>query len=226
MLQQTQVSRVVPRFESFLDRWPLVDNLAEATNSEMLSEWSGLGYNARAIRLRDAAKIVSKTGWPTSVSGLEKLPGVGPYTASAIASISFGVHVPALETNLRRVLSRWSGEALDGERLAEFARTAVGEPAGVWNQAVMDLGAKICLPRSPECKQCPVSRSCADPSIYVAPAGQTRFEGSNRQLRGALVRASVEGEDLLAAGGMLERSEEEVRRAVDELVSEGLIPQG
>ncbi|MDA2978347.1 MAG: A/G-specific adenine glycosylase [Actinomycetota bacterium] len=224
MLQQTQVSRAIPRFESFMSHWPTIASLAAATNPEVLAQWSGLGYNTRALRLRDAAMAIAESGWPTTPRDLQKLPGVGTYTANAIASMSFGAHVAATDTNLRRVLSRWFGAALNGVDLVEYADEVVGEPAGTWNQAVMDLGAEICTPKAPSCGRCPVSDSCADPTVYVPPVRQSKFDGSNRQLRGALVRASLAGDNLSDAGRSLGRSDAEIRHTIAALAAEGLVP--
>jgi A/G-specific adenine glycosylase len=207
-----------------MDRWPTVEDLADAATEDVLGEWSGLGYNARALRLHSAAEMVVENGWPTTVEGLSELPGVGPYTANAIASISFGVQVAAVDTNLRRVLSRWNGEPLDGRPLTEFAKRTLGVPAGDWNQAVMDIGSELCTPRDPSCAVCPVSDFCADPSIYVPPTRQSRFEGSNRQLRGALVRAHLEGRDLIRVGEELGRRPDEITSTISTLTDEGLLP--
>ncbi|MCZ7534295.1 MAG: A/G-specific adenine glycosylase [Acidimicrobiia bacterium] len=223
MLQQTQVARAITRFEAFMDRWPTVHDLATATNEEVLAEWSGLGYNSRALRLRDAAIHVSEQGWPTDPAALTALPGVGPYTANAIASICFGAPVAAVDTNLRRVLSRWDGRVLNRFDLERFASSVVGSPAGDWNQALMDLGSTICLPREPLCDRCPVAETCADPSIHVSAPRQSRFEGSTRQLRGALVRADLVGDDLNEAGEKLGRSPQEISHAIASLAAEGLI---
>jgi A/G-specific adenine glycosylase len=224
MLQQTQVDRVIPRYVAFMQRWPTVEALASAPRSEVVAEWSGLGYNARAVRLHEAARTITSDGWPTTAEDLARLPGVGPYTAAAIASIGFGEHVAAVDTNLRRVLSRWAGEPLSGAPLRTVAAAWVGSPAGEWNQAVMDLGATMCRPRSPRCDRCPVRSWCADPNVYEPPRRQGRFEGSNRQLRGALVRAYATGADPLDAGLALGRSAEEVHAALGRLVAEGLLP--
>jgi len=225
MLQQTQADRVAPAFEAFIERWPSIENLAEAETRELLAMWSGLGYNARALRLRQAAMIVRDTGWPSSVSGLEQLPGVGPYTAAAIASIAFGVDVPAIDTNLKRVLSRWRGAPLSGQPLDAYAKAVLASPAGTWNQAVMDLGAACCRPMNPLCSECPVARWCMDPTVYVPPPRQRAFKGSRRELRGALVRAAIGDNDLYAAGRSLNRSEEEIAAAIEDLCAEGLIEQ-
>ena len=224
MLQQTQVDRVVPKFERFIDRWPTVEHLAQADTADVLEEWSGLGYNARALRLVESARIIADEGWPTTPGGLARLPGVGPYTSAAIASIAFGVQTPAIDTNIRRVLSRWVGATLEGNELTDTATSLLGAPAGDWNQAMMDLGATICRPSGPNCATCPVVAWCADPEIYLAPPKQSSFKGSNRELRGALVRASVHGNDVYDAGRSLGRADDEIETTLSTLADEGLIP--
>jgi A/G-specific adenine glycosylase len=223
MLQQTQVDRVIPKFDVFIDTWPSVETLADAPTDRLLGVWSGLGYNSRALRLREAAQIISDSGWPTSVAGLRELPGVGPYTAAAIASIAFSIDVPALDTNLRRVLSRWHGESLSGRPLEAYALEVLASPAGLWNQAVMDLGATVCRPRSPACDACPVSTWCSDPNVYEPPTPQRSFQGSTRELRGALVRAALAGEDLYGIGHSLGRNDPEIEDTITALCAEGLL---
>jgi A/G-specific adenine glycosylase len=223
MLQQTQIGRVVPIFEAFMDLWPDIESLASADMNVLMRAWSGLGYNSRALRLREASRLVAADGWPNSINGLMGLPGVGPYTAAAIGSISFGEDVPAVDTNLRRVLSRWAGEPLEGSTLDAYALKVVSSPAGDWNQALMDLGAAVCTPKQPKCTICPVSEWCVDPAIYVPPPRQSRFEGSHRQLRGALLRAHLAGRDLLETGRELRRPDTEIQGAVSALKREGLI---
>ena len=224
MLQQTQVSRVIPKFLDFIDRWPTVEDLAASQPSEVLAVWSGLGYNSRALRLREAALIVAESGWPTSVKALQALPGVGPYTASAIAAIAFGDRLAAVDTNLKRVLSRWEGVALTGRELEDVANGLVVDPAGDWNQALMDLGAILGRPSRPRCTECPVREWCADPTVSEPPPRQSTFEGSGRELRGALVRAGIAGENLEEVGTALGRSKDEVVETIATLRSEGLLP--
>lgn len=223
MLQQTQVSRVIPKYERFTESWPTVKALAAASADDLLRVWSGLGYNSRALRLQQTAAIVAAAGWPESVAGLQELPGIGPYTAAAVGSISFGMHVPAVDTNLKRVLSRWAGEPLSGRLLTEYAFDVLGDPAGDWNQALMDLGSSVCKTAHPTCNECPVSEWCLDPAVYEAPPSQSSFNGSNRQLRGALVRAHLAGDDLYEAASALDRSEDETESTIDSLHREGLI---
>jgi A/G-specific adenine glycosylase len=224
MLQQTQAARVVPFYERFVAAYPSIEELAAAALADVISLWSGLGYNTRAKRLRETARIIADRGWPSSVDDLQQLPGVGPYTASAIASIAFGKRVPALDTNVRRVLSRWHGEPLDGRGLRLAAETDLADDAGAWNQALMDLGASVCRPRQPRCDQCPVENWCSGPEAYLAPAPQARFEGSARQLRGSIMRAAVKRphtfEQLRRETGF---PTDEIEMALEDLTAEGLI---
>ena len=224
MLQQTQASRVVPFYQRFMGRFPTPEELAKAPLSDVLTLWSGLGYNNRAQRLQQAAAHVAERGWPRDVDGLEQLPGVGPYTARAVASIAFGVRVAAIDTNLRRVLSRWHGEALSGKTLEAAAAQDLGDDAAAWNQAVMDLGATRCRPRRPACSDCPVREWCAGPGIYQPPRSQGRFEGSMRQVCGAIIRALIRGPVGFAA--LVDRTAIEpdlVAAALESLVVEGLV---
>ncbi|HDH26482.1 MAG TPA: A/G-specific adenine glycosylase [Actinobacteria bacterium] len=192
MLQQTQASRVAEAYSRFLDRFPDPASAARADAAEMLIAWSGLGYNNRALRLREAARIIEAAGWPTTAETLRSLPGVGPYTAAAVACFAFGEQVPAVDTNLRRVLSRWVGRPLDGRDLADVAANVLATGAAAdWNQAVMDLGATLCRPREPACRSCPVASWCTRPDVYAAPRTQGRFDGSIRQARGAVLRCLI-----------------------------------
>jgi len=224
MLQQTQAARVVPYYERFIDTFPTLEALATAPLADVLSVWTGLGYNVRARRIRDAARVIAAEGWPDTAEELRKLPGIGQYTAAAIASFAFGDHVVTIDTNVRRVISRWNGEPLDGAALQAATEASLGEPAADWNQAVMDLGSSMCLARGPRCTECPVADWCAGPESYVPTTPQARFEGSNRQLRGAIVRAIVAAprtaEALVRHTGF---PPDEVDLAIEDLVSEGLL---
>lgn len=194
MAQQTQVSRVIPHYQRFLGRFPTVEALSQANLEDVLAEWSGLGYNRRAVNLREAARRIARNGWPETVAGLEKLPGVGPYTAAAVACFAFGVPVPAVDTNLRRVLARWIGRELSTAQARTVAFEEIDrDRAGDWNQAMMDLGARICSPRSPQCRRCPVAASCTDSSVYSPPPPQGVFAGSAREARGAVLKALITG---------------------------------
>ncbi len=224
MLQQTQAARVAGRYRDFLERFPTPGALAAADVRSVLAAWSGLGYNSRVLRLQEAAAIVDRHGWPVDVAGLQKLPGIGPYTAAAVACFAFGAQVPAVDTNLRRVLSRWSGRPLAGSELHAAASEEL--PAGRaadWNQAVMDLGSLLCTPRDPDCGRCPVSSDCRDPGLYVAPRRQPRFEGSVRQARGAIIRALTERSTVVTADVAPQLDPNVVEEALAALNDEGLV---
>jgi A/G-specific adenine glycosylase len=164
MLQQTTVAAVSPRFERFLERWPTVEALAAASDEQVLSEWAGLGYYARARNLIACAREVARRGaFPPTVGELRKLPGIGAYTASAIAAIAFGGETAAVDTNVRRVIARLHG--LREPSTAAVEKLALGMVpegrGGDFTQAMMDLGATICRPRAPLCDRCPLARECA-----------------------------------------------------------------
>jgi A/G-specific adenine glycosylase len=180
MLQQTTVAAVTPRFERFLARWPTVQALAAAPDEEVLSEWAGLGYYARARNLIACAREVSRRdGFPDTEVELRKLPGIGDYTAAAIAAIAFGRKAAVIDTNVARVISRCNAigktveESRDEIREIVEAMTPADRP-GDFAQAMMDLGATICRPKAPECRRCPLAGDCAalasgDPERFPAP---------------------------------------------------------
>ncbi len=179
MLQQTQAARVVPYYERWLATFPTARAMAEAEPAEVLRLWSGLGYNRRALALQRAAAQVAEHGWPED---LTELPGVGPYTAAAVASFAFGAHVAAVDTNWRRV---------------ERRHGTAPQPTPTVNQAMMELGATVCKPRRPDCGACPLSPDCPrhpDPPRPRRP--RERFEDTDRYLRGRTVAALLEGEPL------------------------------
>jgi A/G-specific adenine glycosylase len=210
MLQQTQVARVVPRYEAWLERWPTVEALAAATRAEVLAAWVGLGYNRRALALHAAAAAVARDGWPED---LRALPGVGPYTAAAVGSFAFGEQVAAVATNVARVAGRLGRGAPD-------ALLADGRAAD-FNQAMMELGATVCTARAARCGECPVAAWCAS-AEQVAPAparsARERFEDTNRWVRGRVVAALAAGEGL-----PVDIAPDRLGRAVEGLERDGLV---
>ena len=174
MLQQTQVSRVVPRYLRWLERWPTLHDLAAASAADVIREWQGLGYNRRAIALHRAARFVSADGWPDR---LTDLPGVGRYTEAAIRAFAFGEPVLPVDTNVRRVQERTG---------FSFDHTCA--------QALFDLGREICLARIPRCGICPLAELCPSRGgRYERLRKQSRFEGSFRQRRAHALRVVSEG---------------------------------
>ncbi len=190
MLQQTQAGRVAGRIGPFLEEFPTPSALARANRRSVLAAWSGLGYNRRAVRLHEAAIVIDREGWPSTARGLRSLPGVGSYTAAAVACFAFGEQIPAVDVNVRRVLSRWIGRVLTpAEATALAAELLPPDEAHHWVQAIMDLGASTCTARKPACHRCPCEPWCTGASVEIASRPQGEFEGSLRQARGAIVRA-------------------------------------
>jgi A/G-specific adenine glycosylase len=204
MLQQTQALRVAPYYERWLARFPDAAALAAAPVRDVLAEWSGLGYNRRALALQAAAREVAARGWPED---LTDLPGVGPYTAAAVASFAWDRQVAAIDTNVRRVLARREGprgSAALRQRLAELLPPG---RAAAFNQAMMELGATVCRPRAPRCEACPVASGCgrhADPG--PRRTATTPFEQTDRWARGRIVAALLAGDPLPVAGERRERA--------------------
>lgn len=186
MLQQTTVATVTPRFNRFVARWPTIEALAAASDEEILSEWAGLGYYARARNLIACAREVVRRGaFPTTSAELRQLPGIGDYTSAAIAAIAFGESAPAVDTNVRRVVARLNAlSELPKAEVEKLVLELIAEGrAGDSTQAVMDLGAMICRPRRPLCRACPLQHQCrafrsGDPEAY--PAARTRRKRPHR----------------------------------------------
>ncbi len=179
MLQQTQVERVIPRYTDWLERWPSATALAAASPADVIRAWQGLGYNRRGLNLHRAAQHIARDGWPDD---LTDLPGVGPYTAAAVANFALGRDVLPVDTNVRRVQER--------------TRFTFSPRAG---QALMDLGATVCLARVPRCTICPLAAACPSRGNRYAPLRkQSRFEGSFRQRRAQTLRLVAAAEQPLA----------------------------
>jgi A/G-specific adenine glycosylase len=195
MLQQTQVERVIPRYLRWLERWPTAQALAAASPGEVIREWQGLGYNRRALSLHRAAQRVAADGWPED---LTELAGVGRYTADAVSAFALEQRVLPVDTNVARVQER-TGFDFDGE----------------CGQALMDLGATVCLARVPRCDVCPLAPACPSRGRRYEPLRkQSRFEGSFRQRRAATLRLVAERPQ------PLRRLD---REAVDSLARDGLV---
>jgi A/G-specific adenine glycosylase len=195
MLQQTQVERVVPRYLDWLERWPSAEALAAAPTAEVIRAWQGLGYNRRGLNLHRATQQIAAHGWPAD---LTELPGVGPYTAAAVGNFAFGRPVLPVDTNVSRVQERTR---------AKFSPAAA--------QALMDLGATVCLARVPRCEACPLADGCPSRGRRYEPLRkQSQFEGSFRQRRARTLRLVAESE----------RSLHELdHQAVESLARDGLV---
>ena len=234
MLQQTQAPRVGAAYTAFLRRFPSAWALARAPRRDVLLAWDGLGYNRRAVALSEAARAIVRDHAgrvPADAAALRLLPGVGTYTAAAVSSIAFGLPVAAVDTNVRRIVSRVF-EATDDVAPGRVRELAQGwldrrDPGG-WNQALMDLGREVCRPE-PRCDRCPLRRSCGFAAGHAQPSAPRRaqgpFEGSFRQVRGAVVRAlraraSATVEGLAVCTGF---DADRVHEAVRRLSAEGLL---
>jgi A/G-specific adenine glycosylase len=187
MLQQTRVAAVIPYYERFLRRFPTVGHLARARESSVLAAWSGLGYYRRARMLHRAALEIARLGeFPRTLEGLRALPGIGAYTAAAIASIVCGVPAAAIDGNVERVLRRMTGRALARNQVATFAGELLDtSQPGEHNQAMMELGAIVCTPKTPQCSACPVVGFCATRGVEPISEKPAR---TRRQVAYALSR--------------------------------------
>ncbi len=240
MSQQTPVARVEPVWREWMERWPTPADLAEESTAEVLIAWSTMGYPRRALRLQEAAHEISERpggGFPDTYEELLDLPGVGPYTAAAVMAFAFSKRSIVLDTNIRRVLARWHGEALPSpsQRKAEFKLAERFVPdddddAALWNGAIMEFGALVCTARTPLCEQCPLVDHC-DWFQAGKPADEhshrrrpQKWEGTNRQARGAIMRqlriARSSYEDLVADTGI---ESARLSRALDGLLADGLV---
>ncbi len=203
MLQQTQAGRVVPRYVEWLERWPTVEALSLARTADVLRAWQGLGYNRRALNLQRAARIVVEEHggrFPDDVETLVRLPGVGPYTARAVAAIAFGRRVGAVDTNVRRVLGRAVLGVADAPAPATTQALAdelvPDGRAGEWTHALMDIGARFCRARVTLCDECPLTATCVavrSGAVVMRPAARPTvrraipFPSTSRWLRGRLL---------------------------------------
>lgn len=241
MLQQTQVARVIPRYLAFLERFPDPAAAANAPVGAVVESWEGLGYNRRAVHLHQAAGLIvaEHAGrLPADLDALLALPGVGPYTARAVLAFAFEQDHGVVDTNAARVLARAvAGRRLTAREAQQLADEQVPLGRGwLWNQAVLDLGATVCVRRGPRCEDCPVRAVCrwvqtgspapdpADGSAGVSTP-QSRFAGSDRQGRGRLVQALRTGpvavERVADAAGWPD-DPDRARRVADSLVGDGL----
>ncbi|MBM3729455.1 MAG: A/G-specific adenine glycosylase [Actinobacteria bacterium] len=237
MLQQTNVGRVYPRFERFMALAPTPAACVAVPLADLLVEWQGMGYPRRCRNIQDSAReIVDRHDGvvPRDLATLMELPGVGPYTARAVLAFAFGDDAAVVDTNVARVIARVHGRALKPRETQEIADEML--PSGLardWNQVIMDFGATVCDARTPDCASCPVAGHCAwrgdgqDPARTTAftSRAQARFEGSDRQARGRLMKRLTEGGvDVAAVAGAM-RLDDVVRaqRLAASLVTDGLV---
>jgi A/G-specific adenine glycosylase len=233
MSQQTQIGRIGPAWTRFVGRWPTPAGLAGAPTQDVLIAWAGLGYNRRALALREAARtIVEYHGGqvPSSVADLEALPGIGPYTARSVAAIAFGTPVAPLDVNVRRVVGRLTGAPSPAGLQATADGLVARDDPRRWVEAVMDLAATVCTARAPACAGCPVrawcrSRDAPGAPVPRGPAGAP-FSSTNRWLRGRLLatfRDAPPGTWLEPPGSVGSHGPERVAAALDGLARDGFI---
>jgi A/G-specific adenine glycosylase len=237
MLQQTPVARVLPAYEAWLARWPTPAALAADAPGDAVRMWGRLGYPRRALRLHDAARaIVDRHGGavPDDLDALLALPGVGAYTARAVASFAFGQRHPVVDTNVRRVVARavaGSGEAGPPSTTRDLAAAAALLPlenASRFGVALMELGALVCTARVPRCDDCPLAASCAwrlagRPPYDGPRAPHQGFAGTDRQARGALLAIVRDAAGPVPAAALVWPDPLQRARALDGLVADGLV---
>jgi A/G-specific adenine glycosylase len=236
MLQQTQVERVIPKWVAFLTAFPTPSVCAAAALGDVLELWLGLGYPRRARNLHLAAQQIELMGsFPRSLDGLLSLAGVGPYTARAVMAFAFEIDAAVVDTNIARVYARVAGVSLTAKQVQEAADASlvVGE-AWAWNQCLMDLGAVVCRARHPSCHECPLATGCSwrgrgdDPAVGSAGVSgrQSRFEGSDRQGRGRLMKAVADAPvriELVDSAMGWPGQHERASRVAASLVADGLL---
>lgn len=205
MLQQTQVDRVIPKYEAFLKAFPTVQALAAAPTGEVIRLWSGLGYNKRAVKLQECTKAVVEKfqgTFPTTIEELQALPGIGPYTAAAIMAFAYNKPETVIDTNIRRVFFRIF---LGKEELLEQLQEIIAQHVSLthsreYHNALMDLGATVCSARAPKCEACPFQKECVSTKQYsktemdemasrIFKTTQSKFAGSNRYYRSLVLKA-------------------------------------
>lgn len=242
MLQQTPVARVIPRLEEWLDRWPTPSSLAASPAADAVRAWDRLGYPRRALNLHACAVAITERhggSVPADVAALLELPGIGDYTARAISAFAFGLRVPVVDTNVRRVLARavegiaepWSPNAKRDLPLMESQLPDDLDEARLTNAGVMEIGALVCVARNPRCDECPLRAQCAwvlagrPEHAGPPPRRQKKYEGSDRQVRG-LILAELRASDVpVTAAEIDEVWPERVQRerALASLLRDGLV---
>jgi A/G-specific adenine glycosylase len=226
MLQQTQVARVVPAYGEFLRRFPTLAALARAPLADVLRAWSGLGYNRRARDLHRIARLHTG-GLPVTREALDALPGVGAYTAGAVVCFSRGESVAFADTNIRRVLGRalLGRVATERETVALDERYVPRRGADRWHHALMDLGATVCVSRSPRCAVCPIAGVCRSRGrvVRAAPRRQAAYESSDRRVRGRVVALLAQNGGMTLRALAARIGDARVPRLARALADEGML---
>jgi A/G-specific adenine glycosylase len=241
MLQQTPVSRVLPAYAAWLARWPTPPDLAAASPAEAVRQWDRLGYPRRAIRLHESATLITQHHdgqVPTDIAELRELPGVGSYTAAAIATFAYAQRHPVLDTNVRRVLARlFTGHQYPPPAVSRAEQSLAesllppqaDKRAATWSVALMELGALVCTATNPACDTCPVAQSCRWHStgrpLGPAPRRQQPYQGSDRQARGRLLSTLRTAPTPLPQSALdpCWPNPGQLAKALDSLIKDGLV---
>ena len=223
--QQTQIDRANTYYQKFIKKFPTPESMSQSSLKTILKMWSGLGYNNRAIRLHESSKLIAEKGFKNIYPNFESLPGVGQYTKNAILSFAYGDKVLALDTNLERVLTRYF--AIDStkdyvEKYSDFL--LAGVKSRDLNQALMDLGSSICTSSNPKCDICPIEKGC-EKFILKSKNPIEKFKGSNRELRGKIIKLLLVENEITIKEIVDKTSEDEEKiiTAVNGLKGDGLL---
>jgi len=223
--QQTQINRANIYYQKFIKKFPTPESMSRSTLKTILKMWSGLGYNNRAIRLYESSKLISEKGFKNIYPNFELLPGVGQYTKNAILSFAYGEKVLALDTNLERVLTRYFAADSTKDYVKKYSDFLLKDVnSRDLNQALMDLGSSICTSSNPKCNICPLEKNCKK---YITKSKNSikKFKGSNRELRGKIIKLLVMQNQITIKNIAKKTSEneEKIMTAINSLENDGLL---
>ena len=223
--QQTQIDRANTYYQKFIKKFPTPESMSRSSLKTILKMWSGLGYNNRAIRLHESSKLIAEKGFKNIYPNFESLPGVGQYTKNALLSFAYGDKVLALDTNLERVLTRYFAIDSTKDYVKKYSRFLLaGVKSRDLNQALMDLGSSICTSSNPKCDICPLEKSCKK-YILKSKNSVEKFKGSNRELRGKIIKLLLV-ENQIALKKIVKKTsedEEKITTAINGLVNDGIL---
>jgi len=223
--QQTQINRANIYYQKFIKKFPTPESMSRSTLKTILKMWSGLGYNNRAIRLYESSKLISEKGFKNIYPNFELLPGVGQYTKNAILSFAYGEKVLALDTNLERVLTRYFAADSTKDYVKKYSDFLLKDvDSRDLNQALMDLGSSICTSSNPKCNICPLEKNCKK-YIIRSKNSVEKFKGSNRELRGKIIKLLVMQNQITIKNIAKKTSEneEKIMTAINSLENDGLL---
>ena len=223
--QQTQINRANIYYQKFIKKFPTPESMSRSTLKTILKMWSGLGYNNRAIRLYESSKLISEKGFKNIYPNFELLPGVGQYTKNAILSFAYGEKVLALDTNLERVLTRYFAADSTKDYVKKYSDFLLKDvDSRDLNQALMDLGSSICTSSNPKCNICPLEKNCKK-YIIKSKNSVEKFKGSNRELRGKIIKLLVMQNQITIKNIAKKTSEneEKIMTAINSLENDGLL---